>query len=214
MSTRSPSSGTSPISMSRAALRTMRAWMTTGRRRRSPSSRTAPANTGAERSPRPGTSPMRASRPKRILVPGILNWLSRRTAQRRSASSRRTRGSVCTLASAGLLHRPHAVVRLPHLSGHALHQRHDLRRQRLLQGGLEYGLCDILTALRFSDDRVLVLAGHHRLDVDPAAMERRGDAAALLGFPTETTHLILELARHLGALTGIFLEHGLHLGAG
>jgi hypothetical protein len=75
-----------PSSMSMAALNTMRACTTAGTRSRKLVTRSTAANTGADRSPSPGTSPMIASMPNRMFVPGTRNALSSSVAHRRRAS--------------------------------------------------------------------------------------------------------------------------------
>src|SRR5688572_6590657 len=160
------------------------------------------AKTGAEKSPSPGTSPMIASSPKRIRVPGTRKTLSSSTAQRRSMS--RLAVSVRNFVAVSYL--AHAVVRCPDLRRLPLHDRLRRRRQRFLQRLIIRVLGDVLAALRFGHDRMLVLARHCGLDVDPAAMQRSRCAPGLFRIAAQPAHFVLKLARHLRALACVLVE--------
>src|SRR5262245_66063850 len=96
--------------------------------------------------------------------------------------------------------RAHAVVRVVHLHRLLADQGHRGGGQRIAKRLLVHLLGGILAALGLGDDAAIVLAGHDRLDVHPAAVRRARHAPRLLGIAAEPADLALELAGHLAAL--------------
>ena len=104
--------------------------------------------------------------------------------------------------------RSHVVVRAADFHGLLLNERLRRRRKVLLERVLIHALGDVLAALGFGDDRMVVMARQDGLEIEPAPMQRTAHAPALVGITAEATHLGLELSRHTAALARIFEELG------
>ena len=88
----------------------------------------------------------------------------------------------------------------------ALDDGGDVARQRLLDRVAVARQGGVLAALALVERRLVAVAGQHALEVDPAAVQRAGDAAAGVGLAAQAGDERLQLGRALPALVGAARE--------
>ena len=88
----------------------------------------------------------------------------------------------------------------------ALDDRRDVARQRFLDRVAIARQGRVLAALAFVERRLVAVAGQRALEVDPAAVQRAGDAAVGLGLAAEADDLGLQFGRALAARLGALEE--------
>src|SRR5689334_7419486 len=82
----------------------------------------------------------------------------------------------------------------------------DVRRKVLLEHSFIIFECRIFTAFTLRNDGFGAAAGHDGLDVHPASVECRGDAAAFFRGSAELPHFRLELRSELRSLKRTLVE--------
>src|SRR4051794_690182 len=101
----------------------------------------------------------------------------------------------------------HPVVVLFNSLVFALDHRAHIGRKVFLQSVFVGGFRDILAALALGQNRDFVHAGNRRFDVDPAAVQRTRNRAAVFRVSAQAAHLGLQLVNRLRASTRGMLEH-------
>ena len=107
----------------------------------------------------------------------------------------------------------HAVVGGLHAHGLLLNDFADLERQIVVLEGVAIGGDGgIFAALALGEDGVFIAAAQRGFDVDPAAMQRAGEAAGFLGLFAQTRDESLQVGREKSALRGEIGEERFEVG--
>ncbi len=94
----------------------------------------------------------------------------------------------------------------------ALDYHADVRRQVLVERLAVALQRHVLTPLAFVEDGLVILAGDHRFQIDPAPMQIAGHARTCFRITTEGANQLLQFGRCAGAVLGALHHGGLEVG--